>query len=157
MLRSGDAAPDFVLRDAGGRDIRLSAVTGRAVVLCFVPRVNAPGWRLEAKRFAELGTELVDRDVRVVVVSLDGGASETDPMHLRDVEGRVHDLYEAWRTTLFGRVPWAVRRCTYVIDAAGIIRRVHGSVNPLLHARAIVKDLERLDAQESWGSPKAKP
>ena len=34
MLKQGDAAPDFVLKDAGGRDVRLSAGAGFVYPLC---------------------------------------------------------------------------------------------------------------------------
>ncbi len=45
---------------------------------------------------------------------------------LSDPEGRVHDLYEAWLTNLLGRTSVAVRRCSYLIDRDGIIRKTYG-------------------------------
>ncbi|HEX2067041.1 MAG TPA: peroxiredoxin, partial [Candidatus Thermoplasmatota archaeon] len=53
MLRSGDAAPDFVLKDADGRDVRLSGFSGRPIVLYFYPRDHTPGCTLQAKGFRD--------------------------------------------------------------------------------------------------------
>lgn len=158
MLRPGDAAPDFVLKDADGRDVRLSTLGG-PMVLYFYPRDDTMGCTLQAKGFRDNFPEIVKRGAKVVGISMDRPErhaafrdSHGLPFHLlSDPEGRVIDLYEAWRTTLLGRHPIAVRRCTFVIDEDGIIRRVHSNVNPLRHAKQVLKDLERLEAQASWG------
>lgn len=164
VLKPGDAAPDFVLKDQDGEDLRLSRFAGHPIVLFFYPRDNAPGCALEARGFRDQAETLAEQDARVVGVSLDGPEIHrafrsrnrlTFPL-LSDPDGRVHDLYEAWRTTLFGRRSWAVRRCTYLIDTDGIIRRVYRRANPLLHARQVVKDVRRMAAQRSWGKPHAR-
>lgn len=164
MLRPGDAAPDFVLKDEAGQDLRLSTFSGRPIVLYFYPRDDGLGGAIEAKRFRDHHEDILGHGAVVVGVSLDGTESHGVfrarhdlPFHLvSDPDGRVHDLYEAWHTTLFGRTRFAVRRCTYLIDEDGIIRRVYRSVNVVGHARQVVKDLERLAAQRSWGKPNAK-
>lgn len=159
MLRPGDAAPDFVLKDHEGKDLRLSSLGARPIVLYFFPRDGFPGCVIESRRFAEIADRLEAHDAQVVGVCLgkveDNAAFRAEhrlPFPIvSDPEGRVHDLYEAWRTTLFGRIPLAVRRCTYLIDDDGIIRRVYRVVNVLSHARQILKDLDRLKAQNLWG------
>lgn len=164
MLRPGDAAPDFVLRDHDGQSLRLSKFSGHPIVLFFYPRDGAPGCVLEVRGFRDHADALAEHDAALVGVSLDGEEKHAEfrkqqgldfPL-LSDPDGRVHDLYEAWRTTIMGRRPWGVRRCTYLIDGDGIIRRVYRNVNPLLHGRQVVKDLERLAAQRSWGKPNAR-
>ena len=42
-LKPGDAAPDFTLRDQNGRDVKLSKLLGRRVVLYFFPKADTPG------------------------------------------------------------------------------------------------------------------
>lgn len=159
MLREGDAAPDFVLKDADGNDLRLSGFSGRSIVLYFYPKDNTPGCTIEARAFRDHHDEIAALDGVVIGVSLDDGESHCGfrdkhdlPFHLvSDPDGRVHDLYEAWRTTLLGRNSLGVKRSTYIIDGDGIIRRAYGRVNVLGHAKAVVKDLERLQAQQDWG------
>jgi peroxiredoxin Q/BCP len=43
MLKEGDAAPDFVSKDAEGNEIKLSDFRGQKVVLFFYPKDDTPG------------------------------------------------------------------------------------------------------------------
>jgi peroxiredoxin Q/BCP len=43
MLKVGDAAPDFTVKDHTGRDVKLSDYGGKTVVLWFYPRANTGG------------------------------------------------------------------------------------------------------------------
>ncbi len=158
MLTPGDAAPDFVLKDAQGRDVRLSTVGG-PLVLYFYPKDDTPGCTIQAKGFRDHYADIERLGATVVGVSMDppeshGTFQEKHGLPyvlLSDPDGRVHDLYDAWRTSLMGRRPMAVRRCTFLIDEDGIIRSVHKNVNVLRQARQVVKDLERMVAQKNWG------
>jgi thioredoxin-dependent peroxiredoxin len=40
MLSAGDPAPDFTLRDQGGKELMLSDLRGQTVVLYFYPRAD---------------------------------------------------------------------------------------------------------------------
>jgi peroxiredoxin Q/BCP len=159
MLRPGDAAPDFVLKDADGKDLRLSTFSGRPIVLYFYPKDFTWGCTLEAKSFRDHYQEIAAHGAVVVGVSLDDVDSHCRfrdkhdlPFHLvSDADGRVHDLYEAWRTTLLGRSSLGVRRCTFIIDPLGIIRKVYRRAGRFAHAKQIIRDLERLEAQQAWG------
>jgi thioredoxin-dependent peroxiredoxin len=159
MLRAGDAAPDFVLKDRDGQDVRLSSFGGRPIVLYFYPKDGTPGCTLESKGFRDHYEDLQAHNAVVVGVSMDSPERHREfadkcglpfPL-LSDPDGRVLDLYEAWRTTLLGRRSIAVRRCTFLIDEDGIIRHVYRRVSPVGHAKQVLKDLERLKAQKAWG------
>lgn len=165
MLRPGDAAPDFVLKDSHGKDRRLSSHAGKPIILSFLKRDTNRMDNMHILRLRDRYDRLQEMGAVVVGVSL--GSVNTHaawrdqhsvpfPL-LSDPEGRVHDLYDAWRTTLLGRRPIAVNRCTYLIDEDGIIRRSYGNPNVLTHARQLVKDIERLQAQRSWGKKDARP
>jgi peroxiredoxin Q/BCP len=43
MLKAGDVAPDFTVRDHTGRTHRLSDYRGKTVVLWFYPKADTPG------------------------------------------------------------------------------------------------------------------
>lgn len=43
MLRVGDVAPPFTIRDHEGRDVSLSDFAGQRVVLWFYPKADTPG------------------------------------------------------------------------------------------------------------------
>ena len=159
VLKPGDAAPDFVLKDGDGRDVRLSGFSGSPIVLWFYPKDFTAGCTIEAKRFRDHYPAIVAHGAVVVGVSLDSMESHKEfaaecglpfPL-LADPDGRVHDLYDAWRTSLLGRSSLGVRRCTFLIDGDGIIYEVYRTVNVFGHARTILKDLERMKAQKAWG------
>jgi peroxiredoxin Q/BCP len=159
MLKPGDAAPDFVLKDGEGRDVRLSSFSGSPIVLFFYPRDRTPGCTIEVKRFRDHFADMRGHGAVVVGVSLDDVASHKAfgddcglpfPL-LADPDGRVHDLYDAWLTTLLGRSSLGVRRCTFLIDGDGIIYSVYKTVNVFRHANQVLKDLERMRAQKAWG------
>jgi peroxiredoxin Q/BCP len=153
VLKPGDAAPDFVLKDADGRDVRLSSFLGRPVVLYFYPKDHTAGCTMEARKFRDNHDEIVGHGAVVVGVSLDNHQTHCEfkekhnlPFHLlADPEGRIHDLYGAWRTTILGRSTLGVRRCTYLLGPDGIVREVYRNVNVLTHARQVIRDLERAE------------
>ncbi len=157
MLRPGDAAPDFVLKDSEGHDVRLSTYSGRPIILYFYPRDNNMASVVQAKSFRDVFSEIKTFDAAVVGVSMDHDHQPFRDRYeipfplLSDRDGRVHDLYDAWRTTLLGKRPIAVRPCTYLIDRDGIIRRAYAHINLLGHGRTVLKDLDRLSAQREWG------
>jgi peroxiredoxin Q/BCP len=161
VLKDGDAAPDFVLKDADGQDLRLSTLLGRPVVLYFYPKDRTTGCTIEAKSFRDEHAELARHGAHVLGVSLDGVDSHCEVRDrldlpftlLSDPDGRVHDLYDAWWTTVFGKTAMAVRRCTFVIDADGIVRRVHKRVNPIGHAKQVLRDLDSLAVAERPPAP----
>ena len=43
MLKAGDKAPDFCLKNDQGKEISLSHFHGKRVVLYFYPKANTPG------------------------------------------------------------------------------------------------------------------
>lgn len=159
MLKPGDAAPDFVLKGTDGNDVRLSSFSGSPIILFFYPKDSTPGCTIQAKRFKDHYPEIVAHGAVVVGVSLDPVERHRKfsdecglPFSLlADPDGRVHDLYEAWRTTLLGRSSLGVRRCTFLIDGDGIIYAVYRTVNVFTHANKVLRDLERLKAQKAWG------
>jgi thioredoxin-dependent peroxiredoxin len=43
LLKVGEAAPDFAVKDNTGKDVRLSDYIGKTVVLWFYPKADTPG------------------------------------------------------------------------------------------------------------------
>jgi peroxiredoxin Q/BCP len=43
MLKAGDVAPGFTAKDHLGREVSLSALRGKNVVLWFYPKADTPG------------------------------------------------------------------------------------------------------------------
>lgn len=157
MLKPGDAAPDFVLKDADGQDFRLSSLLGKWVMFYFYPKDFTAQCTIEAKAFRDHYEEIAENGASVVGVSLDDSESHCnfrDKHHLpftlvSDPEGRVHDLYGAWRTTLLGRNSIGMRRCSFLIDPVGIVRKVYTPIIVIGHVKEILRDLEQLKSEDA--------
>ena len=131
MKKIGDIAPDFSLEDGSGTTVRLSDITGNAVVvLYFYPKNNTPGCTREACSFRDSYQDFTELGAEVIGISSDTGSSHADfgsrlqlPfILLSDPDGAVRKAYGVSKT--FGLLPG---RVTFVIDKAGIIRHVFSS------------------------------
>ncbi|MEK6985114.1 MAG: peroxiredoxin [Candidatus Thermoplasmatota archaeon] len=152
MPKVGDAAPDFVLKDADGNEVRLSSYRGRPVVLYFYPKDRTPGCTIQAKSFRDEHAGLTEVGAVVLGVSLDSMESHCEfrdrhqlPFKLlSDPDGRIHDLYGIFWTSLFGKTSLAVRRTTFLIDAHGVIQLAHSGLNPVTHVTRALEELAAL-------------
>ena len=127
----GDAAPDFSLPDAAGKQVRLSDFRGRkSVVLYFYPKDDTPGCTKEACSFRDNYEAFTDAGAEVIGVSSDSEASHQKfaekfklPFTLvADGGGAVRKRYGVPAT--LGLLPG---RVTFVIDRDGVVRHVFNS------------------------------
>ena len=75
MLEIGMKAPQFILKDAKGRDVSLSDFLGKKVVLYFYPRDNTPGCTRQACAFAGAYNAFREKSVEVIGISKDSVSS----------------------------------------------------------------------------------
>ena len=139
MLEKGTQAPDFILQDKEGRDVKLSDFLGHRIVLYFYPKDNTPGCTRQACAFAQNFDAFQRRDVVVIGISKDSVAShqkfaekyELPFLLLSDPELKAIQAYDVWKEKkLYGKVSMGVVRTTYVIDADGTIEMVMPKVKP---------------------------
>lgn len=154
MLKAGDKAPDFTLKDQNGEDVNLSSFAGRKVVLYFYPRDNTPGCTREACAFAGAYAGFKQKEVTVIGVSKDSAASHAkfaQKYHLpfilvSDPELMAIKAYDVWQEKkLYGKVSMGVVRSTYIIDENGVIEKVFEKAKPDTNAQEI---LEYLDSEK---------
>ena len=143
---TGDAAPDF---DMPGDDgpISLSALKGKSVVLYFYPKDDTSGCTNEAKGFTEAADDFAAAGVVVVGVSKDSVASHArfrakyglTPRLGSDTAGDVIERYGVWvEKSMYGRKYMGIERATFLIDAAGVVRRVWRKVKVPGHAAEVL-------------------
>ena len=151
MLEKGTQAPDFILQDKEGRDVKLSDFLGHRIVLYFYPKDNTPGCTRQACAFAQNFDAFQRRDVVVIGISKDSVAShqkfaekyELPFILLSDPELKAIQAYEVWKEKkLYGKVSMGVVRTTYVIDADGTIEMVMPKVKPDTNAAEILAYLD---------------
>ena len=159
-MKVGDVAPDFVLKDADGNDVKLSDFRGRWVVLYFYPKDNTPGCTKEAVGFTELAGEFERLGAVVIGVSPDPPDRHARFIRkhnlrvrlLSDTEREVLKAYGAWgKKKRFGREYEGVIRSTYLIDPEGRVAYVWPKVKVEGHAQEVLETLKRLKEERAKG------
>jgi len=150
MLKIGDKAPEFTLKDKDGNDVSLSDFKGKKVVLYFYPKDNTPGCTRQACAFAGTYAEFQKKNVEVIGVSKDSIASHVKfaEKHslpfvlLSDPELIAIKLYDVWQEKkMCGKVGMGVVRTTFIIDEQGDIEEIMPKVKPDTNAAEILAKL----------------
>jgi peroxiredoxin Q/BCP len=149
-VEEGETAPDFTLAADDGRQVKLSALRGKPVVLYFYPKDDTPGCTKEACAFRDRTAELEAKGAVVLGVSPDDVESHgkfRDKFSLNfpllaDLGHQVAERYGAWREkNLYGKVSMGVQRSTFVIDGEGTVRKVWKKVNVDGHDQQVLDAL----------------
>jgi thioredoxin-dependent peroxiredoxin len=148
MLSPDDEAPDFVLQDQDGRDVRLSDFRGRKVILYFYPKDDTPGCTTQACELRDRTEEIDARGAVVLGVSPDSVESHRRfadkfglPFRLlADSDHAVADRYGVWKEkSMYGRRYWGNERTTFVIGEDGRIVDVLEKVRPAEHVGQLLE------------------
>jgi peroxiredoxin Q/BCP len=152
-IEEGESAPDFTLRADDGKEVSLSALRGKPVVLYFYPKDDTPGCTREACAFRDRKADLARRGAVVLGVSPDDVASHgrfrdkfslnfpllADPGHV------VATAYGAWREkSLYGKTSMGIQRSTFLIDPQGKVRKLWKKVNVDGHDDEVLAALDTL-------------
>ena len=147
MLKIGDKAPDFELRDTNGNLVRLSKLKGKEIVLYFYPKDLTPGCTVEACNFRDDYNDYNKKGVLVFGVSLDNEERHKKftekydlpfPL-LSDAEIKVSKAYGVYGEKSFlGKKYFGINRTTFVIDKKGFIKHVFEKVNPKNHSKEVL-------------------
>ena len=139
----GKPAPDFTKTTFDGKEVHLAALKGKPVVVYFYPKDETPGCTKEACSFRDAWKDLSATGVTLIGVSTDDAESHKKfaehwklPFLLvSDPDGAI--------AKSFG-VPVSegyVARQTFVIDAAGNVKKVYRKVNVASHATEVMAGL----------------
>jgi thioredoxin-dependent peroxiredoxin len=149
-------ATDFSLFDQNNIEHKLSDYHGKWVVLYFYPKDDTPGCTKEACNFRDNFHQLEKMGVIILGISKDSVKSHkkfADKYQLNfpllsDEDKDVIKAYKAWGKKKFmGKEFEGILRTTHVINPEGEIVKTYENVNPTIHAKQILEDLQKL--QES--------
>ncbi len=147
------AAPDFSLPATGGEAITLSALKGHKVVLYFYPKDSTPGCTTESQQFRDLHDAFLAAGCLVFGISRDGLKSHDNfrakqelPFHLiSDPDETACTLFCVMKMkNMYGKQVRGIERSTFVIDAAGVLRREWRGVKVPGHAQEVLDYVKTL-------------
>ncbi len=146
-IESGQPAPDFTLPADGGRDITLSHLRGRKVVLYFYPKDDTSGCTREALDFTAAAAEFEAAGAIVIGVSKDTAEKHDkfiakhglEVTLVSDAQGDVCQRYGTWiEKSMYGRRYMGIDRATFLIDGEGTVRRVWRKVKVPGHVAEVL-------------------
>jgi peroxiredoxin Q/BCP len=149
-LSPGDTAPDFTLPDDQGREVSLSGLRGRKVIVYFYPAAMTPGCTKQACDFTDSLDSLKAQGFEVLAISPDKPEKlakfrERDALTiplLSDADRSVMTAYGAFgEKLLYGKVVQGVIRSTFVVDEEGRIELAQYNVKATGHVAKLRKDL----------------
>ncbi len=148
MLKAGDKAPEFTLKDKDDKDVSLSDFSGKKVVLYFYPKDNTSGCTKQACAFAASYGLFKKKGAVVIGVSRDSVSSHVKfaekyglPFILLSDPGlEVINAYGVWQEKKnYGKTTMGVVRTTFIIDENGVIMHVMPKVKPDTNAAEVLQ------------------
>lgn len=154
MLKTGQAAPTFVLPDADMEYVDLAQYVGKKnLILFFYPKDDTPHCTLEATDFSDHEDEFQRQDCTIMGISRDDCIrhAEFRDKHgisvrlLSDTEGTVCKQYGVWQMKeVDGVKRHGILRSTFIIDKHGVLRHVLYGVNAKGHAMDVLRAVKEL-------------
>jgi peroxiredoxin Q/BCP len=140
----GKPPPDFTAKDQEGKDLTLSALKGKPVVVYFYPKDETPGCTIEAKSFRDSWKDLAKTGVTVIGISTDTADSHKAfakhhelPFHLvSDESGTIAKTFGVPNHAGF------LGRQTFVIGADGNVKKIYRDVDVSKHVNEVLADLK---------------
>lgn len=142
LPKVGNKAPAFSLPNQRGEMVKLSALTGKKVVLYFYPKALTPGCTTQACGLRDVQAELQQRNTLVFGVSPDPAAKlqkfidkyQLNFDLLSDEDHQVAEKYGVWDLKKFmGKEFMGIVRTTFVVDEEGRLQGILDKVKTKSH------------------------
>ncbi len=148
MLKEGDAAPDFIVKDENGEDVKLSDFRGQKVVLYFYPKDDTPGCTKQACSLRDSFDVFEAKGIKVFGVSIDDEESHRKFISkyalpfdlLADTEKKIVNDYGVYgEKNNYGKKYFGINRTTFLINENGKITKIFKKVKVDEHADEILE------------------
>ena len=146
-------APEFSLPATSARQISLSELRGKIVVLYFYPKDNTPGCTNESKDFGALNDEFSAAGCEIFGISRDSIKSHENfkaklelPFDLiSDTDEVACEAFGVMKMkNMYGKQVRGIERSSFVIDAEGRIAREWRAVKVPGHAAEVLSFVQSL-------------
>ncbi|GAA3948845.1 thioredoxin-dependent thiol peroxidase [Chitinophaga oryziterrae] len=147
-LKEGDKAPVFKGKDQSGKDVTLTSLKGRKVILYFYPKDMTPGCTAQACNLRDNYDALLKKGYAVVGVSVDGEKSHQKfaekydlpfPLLADDNKEIVTQYGVFGEKQMMGKTYNGVYRTTFLINENGIIDKIIKKPDTKNHTEEILK------------------
>ena len=152
-ITEGQPAPAFDMATDGGGRVSLAGLKGKKIVIFFYPKADTPACTNEAQDFSALADDFASAGAAVIGVSrdpvrkLDRFKAKYDlkVVLASDEPEDVTDRWGVWvQKKLYGREYMGIERATFLIDGAGVVRRVWRKVSVKGHAAEVLAAVHSL-------------
>jgi peroxiredoxin Q/BCP len=149
----GKPVPDFTLPATGSKDVSLSDFRGQNVVIYFYPKDSTPGCTTEGQDFRDHINTFKRRKTVILGISRDSikshenfKAKQEFPFDLlSDAKEHTCQLFDVIKEkNMYGRKVLGIERSTFLIDAAGILRREWRKVTVTGHVEEVLEAIKAL-------------
>jgi len=147
---TGKQFPEFSLLNQDGQMITLGDFVGKWLVVYVYPKDDTPGCTIQGKSFTATKQEFDDANIAIVGVSEDDVDSHKNfcnkfSFTIDLLADPNHELLQAagvGQSEYKGTMYW--NRTSFVIDPAGVLRKVYEKVNPEGHERVLLDDIKAM-------------
>jgi len=147
-LQIGDVAPNFSGVEQNGKNLSLSDLKGKRIILYFYPKDNTSGCTAEACSLRDGYTDLAELGFEIVGVSPDTAQSHLKfaqkhnlNFHLiADPEKTILTAYGTWgEKKMYGKTSMGTLRRTFIFNEEGILERIVEKVETKNAAGQVLK------------------
>lgn len=145
--------PNFSLPATGGTPFDLAAQAGKTVVIYFYPKDSTPGCTTQGQNFRDRHDQFAAANAVILGISRDSLKSHENfktkqafPFELgSDADEAVCNLFGVIKQKMmYGKQCRGIERSTFVIDAAGVLRREWRGVKVPGHAQEVLDYVKAL-------------
>ncbi len=150
MIKEGNKAPAFKLKNQDGKIISLSDFKGKKVVLYFYPKDDTSGCTKEACSFRDGLPKFGKLNAEILGVSADSVESHKKFAEkydlpftlLSDESKKMIQKYGVWKEkSMYGRKYMGIERTTIIIDESGKIKKIFPKVKVSDHDKEVLEAL----------------
>jgi len=145
--------PDFELPSTSNKTFRLSAASGKNLVIYFYPKDNTPGCTTEGQDFRGAYPEFAKLDCDIVGISRDSIKSHENfkmkmgfPFELlSDADETACKLFDVMKMkNMYGKQVRGIESSTFVVDAKGVLRKEWRGVKIPDHVQEVLEFVKAL-------------
>ncbi|HLJ87904.1 MAG TPA: peroxiredoxin [Candidatus Angelobacter sp.] len=148
----GSNAPAFTLPSQEGAQVSLNQFKGKWVVLYFYPKDFTSGCTMEAHNFQRDLDKYTQKDAVILGVSVDTVDSHKsfctkEALNFKLLADANHEIVQKYGSSMEYNGAIYAARNTFLIDPAGVIKKVYLKVNPQNHSEQVLADLAQLQGK----------